>query len=1028
MDTEKARSITPMFIGEGANSNRTRGGLWNTATAAGSVAKSGHIEPRKTTSLTGVQMGGASSAANASISKPYVSEADKAEKLFAFDTVSGDVVLRGYVEDDQRIERVELRLVTTTSPITTTTVIILDYYNNSTENTSGSYGAGTPGNNGNYEPPRTGLLQVPAAQNGKVYFTDTIDLYRHRVEWAYIWETELVPANTIVGNVNVRVVAYNRNSAAAVPTSYYKTSPEDPAPGTAHTNTSLTNTGFPLGLNKYNSINMNIRPYITGITHEQYNTNSNARSRQGRYRLYGGYENIFIIGFNLGGLYNSGIAARVYLPGADGIYVNKDANGWIWGDYYTDENLIDNGFDVATARSSKAPMRIRNFSFYQSDNAVTGDGVVLHSVTRSGAAYQAVNTGAERARAPNAPARPLAILPWNTEYSPGIEGSELWDDFTQVHIWRAGANVSSGEDRDRFTVDGAQDMFDPSLSIDPATGTLWASYNQNKNSSAIVAGSNDGKGYGLGGNLFPVAMFSTPIINSDIFISPRPSGYYGDDNAFTVWTAYSVTGRSNNPDTGWRDYGGVFINGPNGARGVNIANNGEHDVDSTVEDFVIGDYQMKTPDGSQLASGIALSGNTNNGFIYPNPSAYYFKDSVIARSQYLVESAGYNAGAGPNNDNYPPGNLTNPPTINQFKNPHIITHWDGADEHIHVSYYDDKDGSLKYRYNRRGSAGNIYGRGTSDTDNPSNNMPYAWTNLDGGYDLDDRNPFNAPTNTGWDSANGGGYYIAPWNSITNPIGQNDRIVNWAGRVKTEGRGANIDAGEHNSIALNSQGYPVVAYMDKTNQKLKLAVSNSTVPIAASAWTIIPDVIPAGSGFGIGQYVSMKIDTRVTPNIVHIAAMDSLNKNLVYVRGTLSGTTYTNTNVQVVDSLGSVGRYCTLSLDAEGNPWISYLDEVRMNIRDAVKLAYYNPDLYYKGGDTHYTGEDTDIYGASLNGWEVMHIPTLNRVANCRLGMECYPTRNYTGPLNPASRFWSGAVAYQQSAHDFNGYYIAYYLK
>jgi hypothetical protein len=129
-------------------------------------------------------------------------------------------------------------------------------------------------------------------------------------------------------------------------------------------------------------------------------------------------------------------------------------------------------------------------------------------------------------------------------------------------------------------------------------------------------------------------------------------------------------------------------------------------------------------------------------------------------------------------------------------------------------------------------------------------------------------------------------------------------------------------------------------------------------------------------------------------------------------------------------MGSVGRYCTLSLDAEGNPWISYLDEGYISETDAVKMAHYNPDLYYKGNTS---GEYTDIHGGSLSGWETMHVPTLDRVFNGQVGMECYPTRNYTGVLNPASRFWSGAVAYKSMVSIFGltpNYQnsISYYVK
>jgi len=151
---------------------------------------------------------------------------------------------------------------------------------------------------------------------------------------------------------------------------------------------------------------------------------------------------------------------------------------------------------------------------------------------------------------------------------------------------------------------------------------------------------------------------------------------------------------------------------------------------------------------------------------------------------------------------------------------------------------------------------------------------------------------------------------------------------------------------------------------------------------------------------------------------------------------------TGVTVQVVDSVGSVGRWCALSLDSSGNPWISYMDESYLGSRDGAKVAFLNKTTYYKGvaGGTYFPGQYTDLYGASLEGWETMHVPTKYRVENSiegpgrehgRLGMECFPTRNVTPTTN--NKMWSGAVGYlSQDAGDTGGpmdrYRVAYYVK
>jgi hypothetical protein len=568
-------------------------------------------------------------------------------------------------------------------------------------------------------------------------------------------------------------------------------------------------------------------------------------------------------------------------------------------------------------------MRYRQFQV--GTGITTGNGLVTYTFSTR----DAVNTSStERGRASGTPVRPAYIQPWNIEYSPGVDGSTLWEDFTQVHIWQSN-DTNSGADRGYFpkTRTEAQ-VFDPSMSIDPATGTLWSSHNEGgggsgSNSGSTKVGNNNGAGAQT------VASFIDPITNSDIYISTRQSGYSTNSLNYTVWTAYSIIGKPGG-GTAWNNFGGIWLSGPNGGNPTHT-------------------------------SGVAVT--ANNGFANG--------PDVAATSQYMGESTYYNSQQNP---------PASGPTLNQFMNPHIVTYApDNNNEHIHVSYYDTKDGSVKYRYNRRGDPGTVN----------SNSAPRSWTNLDGGSDSEDQQIVSTPS-----------------------------------------RGA-IDAGEYNSIALTSSGYPVVAYYDKTNQKIKLAISNSTAPSAASAWTIIDNVITNTAAApnrqdafrGTGQYVSMKIDTKVTPNAVHIAAMNSSTKSLVYIKGTITGTTYTCTSVQVVDSVGSVGRWCTLSLDNSNpaNPWISYQDESYQGSRDGIKLAYYNTGTYYKGGSNYFPDKDVDMYNVPITGWEAMHVPTQFRVENARQGMECYPVRNYTG--TSATKDWSGAVGYLGQDYFRAAYYI-----
>jgi len=988
---EEARSLAPMFIGEGTGSNRTKGGLWNTAPTLGAVTKPGHIEPRRMEgtnygplystkqtgesaarrhSLSSAQMGGAATIEDATIQKPWANP----DGFFNRDTVSGKVVLRGYAEDDQRIAQIVLTIGGTTDT-DGTNITILDFANNVPK---------TDYNPATYTSPRTGLLQIPDAQKDNVYYADSIDAYRHRVEWAYIWDTEKLNSTVVGDNVRVWVRSYNRNGVATTGTIRKTVSDNipDTQAGIAHSsvsettkpNTSPFNPGFPVGMNKYNRISFNQRPYITGFKRNQATFAHDTRSRQGRY-MFARNETAVVTGFNLQQGANNAV---ISLPGAANI---PTGNVGTIGNY------------GITAPDN---MRYREFTVGGTATSSMDSGVITLTVN----SIQAVNAGSDR-KPLGTPTRPLAIQPWNIEYSPGRPGTELWDDFTQAHIWQSNSNT--GVDGGRFTSTNNWVILNPAMSIDPNDGVLYESHNES--GSGIIGNTGTTRKSPITNTNItqPITQFVDPVFFSDVYRSPGGGGNGG--LAAETWAVSSIIGRSSNLQS-WRALGGIYISGDGGAK---IA----------------------------FTGGGGTQGTSAEG---------YSRNSSL----YLGESTWFNASS----DNG--SRVANPATTDQFLNPHIVTSYTGTGsgtrEHIHVSYYDDKDHSIKYRYNLRGRAGVIDVGGSITNDGARYDPPYGynannvntyipkmWTNLDGGVDLEDT---DATMYTHTD--------VGPTNSGSIPQGA---------RVVRNGTRAAIDAGKHNSIAVTSEGYPVIAYYDQTNQRLKLAVSNSTAPVLAANWIIRDFVIPEENpiSFGTGEFVSMKIDTQngTKRNRVHIAAMNT-KKQLVYVTGTVNptfttgntqqttGGVFTFEKAQVVDDVGNVGRWCALSLDKDGNPWISYMDESYVGARDGAKMAFLNTTTFYKGvdkgTDSYCKGQYIDRYGESLEGWETMHVPTTYRVVNPvegsgrehgRLGMECWPTR--TLPNVATNRFWIAAISYLSQDAENNGaamdrYRVAYYVK
>ncbi|MDR2259207.1 MAG: hypothetical protein LBE14_08690, partial [Treponema sp.] len=334
--------------------------------------------------------------------------------------------------------------------------------------------------------------------------------------------------------------------------------------------------------------------------------------------------------------------------------------------------------------------------------------------------------------------------------------------------------------------------------------------------------------------------------------------------------------------------------------------------------------------------------------------------------------------------------------MDRFMSPHAVV--DG--EYIHVVYHDRIDRSLKYWWNKArnaetlarysgedspvGGTNNIHLLPTSL--NPTSKIDgvtvYArrWVNLDGGYNAYDNTqgrvrtanaretPPANPKEVGVSAYNGYGTTLAP---------------------------SGFDAaGEFNAIDFNREGYPVIAYYDMKNQALKIAYASKAVPLAGTDWAV-QTVGTSLTGTPAGQYVSMRIDRGASPNRIHIAFFRSGTGELVYLQGTRDGNAYDfdDDSCVAVDSTGTTGKWADISLDRNGNPWITYQDIARGATHDAVKAAY----LPNAGA------RDTTLYKEAEN-WETMHVPSRFRAEDARLSIE--------NPLDPSDGGWDAAVGYQ----------------
>jgi hypothetical protein len=458
-------------------------------------------------------------------------------------------------------------------------------------------------------------------------------------------------------------------------------------------------------------------------------------------------------------------------------------------------------------------------------------------------------------------------------------------------------------------------------------------------SNAAATGSN--RGYFVGSNR---------ARNPSMTINPNTGALYG------AWIVES-SGNSTNNDYGATYYG---YNTDGTTNPVNIFQWLDAQEETDIH------YSTKSSAGPMVVYNNTGQYGTDTGwndlggiFVYDgvgsNRSEINLTGDGGTSTGYWVESASYNDLAA------------------QFKNPRIVTN--GAS--THVSYYDTKDGSLKYRWINANASTND---GGSSNSNDSNDR-YRWINLDGGSDTHDTYANTArvrPTSTGSRSA---------------------------------------AAGEWNAIDLSTDKKPVIVYYDNTNKTLKLAYSTVVIDtlaksIAGGNWKV-QSVFPSDDPNKdlAGEYVSLRINP--ANNVIHIACFSQAKNALLYITGTWTSTTgnYTFSPSVVVDDQAA-GRWADVSLDAAGNPWITYLDNSRASVSggyDGAKVAYRDSTKFPRSWE--------DQNGTAAGGWETLNVPARYRVKNARVSIENCPTG--------VTQFWSAAVGYLSSTDLFC---LTYYVK
>ncbi len=243
-----------------------------------------------------------------------------------------------------------------------------------------------------------------------------------------------------------------------------------------------------------------------------------------------------------------------------------------------------------------------------------------------------------------------------------------------------------------------------------------------------------------------------------------------------------------------------------------------------------------------------------------------------------------------------------------------------------------------------------------------------------------------------------------------------------------------EVGGYTSLALDSNGYPVVSYADFTNLDLKVMRCNDANcdPNVNGAESITsPDT--AGD---VGWYISLVLDGNGYPVVSY---WDITNDNLKVLHCNDANCDPNGNGAESItspDADGNVGEYTSLVLDGNGYPVISYYDRTNRNLK-VLHCNDANCDPNVNGAEsitspdaTADAGQDTSLI-LDGNGYPVVSYYDNNiinrnpKVLHCN-DPNCDPNVNGAESItSPDSD--EGVGKYSSLVLDSNGYpVISYY--
>jgi hypothetical protein len=896
--------------------NIKRGGLYNIGTNAAPI-KSGYIDPRINSTALNPWVSNPSDPLN-----PYTAAGVRQQRPDGWvtgdsvtagptlDTVSGKIILRGFVWDDQLIDQIQIKIGSDAEKP------ILELKEVYVYRATGEYFGDTATSTQITDNDLIKTKIMRPYGNAKAWAFDRLHWKTgHTVEWAYLWDTEVEPASRTRGgplsNIKISVIARDLNSDK-----------DNPALRRTSTEVAADAAGSPPA-EFHNTVNVDIVPYITGFKRADHFANT--RSRQGWYSFFRGETGIRVVGFNLGSA----------TANATTVYLNSD-------------NAAGNGTALTTTYTTNTNYPNDGHTFSIPTDAESGR-LTVNVVRTGGTPASAV--------AYNHSSRHNSKS-WNKESSSNArsDGSDLWINKPYAHIWRSqqtalatsttpesteapltyfGNNTANG---------GSWDMESPSMALEYGT-------------TGTAAGENGTSGQGTGDGNIPGRLhgvwahrstFKTFYGANDMGAAIRLQEAQ-DPQAYTDLAYYPGINNANNLTAvyvyQWDALPNLLIrthmrNLGNGANALGLNPGG------TIAPFLIRRDDRANPTDTRRWQNVRTSmalANTNTG----------------------------------NDNDYHPHNATN-------TNPQGYTQANTTAA--------------------RGNAGRVYTVG---------------------YDSVGRNVFFVER--------------VGFNNYPAPSGSTLPVFIDGGTVTTGTRAGMWSAVDY--VTVGGAPHPVVVYYHETSDTLRLAYGNNGDTANNNSngnrnnWTI-KEILTGNLRSGSGKYVSMKVDNE---NYIHLAFYNSTYSTVVYAKSyeqinspITDATTLTFVSY-AVDRVVKGGVWTDISVDDDGNPWITYGDNGRAGNYDGIRVAYRTTASAANGGFTHTSRASIDPLGTqSITGWEAVTMPSNYTVSDDRLNIEVWPpTDRSSGGIGtrPTTDTWNAAVGYAgTSASNIKQFRISYFFK